>query len=98
MKIYYVDIDGTICTNTDGDYKKAVPLYENIEQINKLYLEGNTVIYWTARGGVTGIDWYDLTKRQLDLWHAKYHDLRMGKPHYDYFICDKAINADDYFK
>ena len=69
-----------------------------IEQINKLYLEGNTVIYWTARGGVTGIDWYDLTKRQLDLWGAKYHDLRMGKPHYDYFICDKVINADDYFK
>jgi len=98
MKIYYVDIDGTICTNTDGSYQKAVPLHKNIEQINKLYLEGNTVIYWTARGGVTGIDWYDLTKRQLDLWGAKYHDLRMGKPHYDYFICDKVVNASDYFK
>ena len=66
--------------------------------INKHYLEGNTIIYWTARGCVTGIDWYDITKRQLDLWHAKYHDLRMGKPHYDYFICDKAISASDYFK
>ena len=97
MKIYYVDIDGTICTNTDGNYQKSISLHKNIEQINKLYLEGNTIIYWTARGSVTGIDWYDLTKKQLDLWHVKYHDLRMGKPHYDHFICDKAINADDYF-
>lgn len=98
MKIYYVDIDGTICTNTDGNYRKAAPLYKNIEQINKLYSEGSTVIYWTARGCVTGIDWHDLTKKQLDLWGAKYHALKMGKPHYDYFICDKAINASDYFK
>ena len=98
MKIYFVDIDGTICTNTDGNYQKSIPIHKNIEQINKLYLEGNTIIYWTARGSVTGIDWYDLTKKQLDLWHVKYHDLRMGKPHYDHFICDKAINADDYFK
>lgn len=96
-KIYYVDIDGTICTNTDGSYNLAKPLYENIERINKLYSEGNTVIYWTARGSTTGTDWYELTKKQLNHWQVKYHDLKMGKPHYDYFICDKAINAEDYF-
>ena len=25
VKVYCFDIDGTICTNTDGDYEKAKP-------------------------------------------------------------------------
>lgn len=97
MKIYYIDIDGTICMNTDGDYKKAMPLKDNIKKINKLYDEGETIIYWTARGSVTGINWLSLTKAQLRAWGVKYHDVRVGKPHYDYFICDKAINSEIFF-
>ena len=98
MKIYYVDIDGTICTNTDGAYEDAQPLpQENIKKINQLYNEGNTVIYWTARGSVTGIDWLGLTKKQLKMWGVKHHDVRVGKPHYDLFICDKAINSERFF-
>lgn len=97
MKIYYVDIDGTICTNTDGSYSDAEPIQENIKKINQLYNEGNTVIYWTARGSVTGIDWLGLTKKQLKMWGVKHHDVRVGKPHYDLFICDKAINSERFF-
>ena len=97
MKIYYVDIDDTICTNTDGQYHKANPLSNNINKINSLYDEGNTIIYWTARGSVSNINWLDVTKAQLDEWGVKYHDVRVGKPHYDYFICDKAINSADFF-
>ena len=97
MKIFYVDIDGTICNITDGQYQLAQPIKENIKKINKLYDEGNTIIYWTARGTVTQINWLALTKKQLDHWGARYHDVRVGKPHYDYFICDKAINSDVFF-
>ena len=32
-KIYVFDIDGTICTNTDGDYKSAEPFADMIEKI-----------------------------------------------------------------
>ena len=98
MKIYYVDIDGTICNNTNGMYSKAQPIKENINTVNTLYDNGNTIIYWTARGAVTGINWLEFTKQQLDSWGAKYHDVRVGKPHYDYFICDKAINSDLFFE
>ena len=42
---YVVDIDGTLCTLTDGDYKKAKPNKKRIEKINKLFKEGNTVYY-----------------------------------------------------
>jgi len=96
--IYYVDIDGTICTSTKGDYEKAEPFLNNIDTINKLYEEGNEVVYWTARGSTTGIDWTELTSKQLSEWGAKYHKLMLGKPHYEVFICDKAINPKDFFK
>ena len=102
--VIYVDIDETICEhlNTNPalqrDYRKATPIKKNIEKINKLYDEGNTIVYWTARGGKTGIDWTELTEKQLLEWGAKHNEFRMGKPYYDLFICDKAINSNDFFK
>ena len=96
--VYYVDIDETICFyEGEREYPRAQPLHKNIDIINKLYEEGNTVVYWTARGGVTGIDWTELTKKQLELWGAKHTELRLNKPNYDMFICDKAINSRDFF-
>ena len=78
MKIF-VDIDETICKYEDrgvGDshrYQCAKPIRENLEKINKLYDEGNTIIYWTARGATSGINWYQLTAAQLHEWGARHH-------------------------
>ena len=97
--IIYIDIDETICTSSPNrDYSKANPMFNRINKMNKLYDEGNTIIYWTARGSGTGIDWEEITKHQFKEWGIKYHDLRLGKPIYDLFICDKAINSDVFFK
>ena len=93
MTVYCFDIDGTICTNTDGDYEQAIPFKEVIEKINRLYDMGHKIIFFTGRGSTTGIDWFDLTRRQLKDWQVKYHELIMGKPHADIFIDDKAINT-----
>jgi len=96
--VYYVDIDETICRyEGERSYPTAVPIKENIKKINSLYDEGHTIVYWTARGSVTKIDWTALTKQQLKDWGAKYSELKLGKPHYDLFICDKAINTEDFF-
>lgn len=96
--IYYVDIDETICEKSeDLDYSKAKPFYKRINKINKLYDEGNTVIYWTARGTGTGIDWREITEKQFEDWGVKYHSLKFGKPIYDLFIDDKNINSETYF-
>jgi len=94
----YVDIDETICTSVgDLDYSYAHPLYENIDKINTLYNEGNTITYWTARGSVTGIDWYEVTKKQLESWGCKYHTLDVGnKPPYDLLICDKTKRIEEF--
>jgi len=51
-----------------------------------------------ARGSVSKIDWYELTKSQLDSWGCKYHRLSVGKkPPYDLLIDDKAINSNNFF-
>lgn len=98
--IIYVDIDDTICyyNNTDKlDYRNAIPNKERIEKINKLYDEGHQIIYWTARGTKTGINWFKITLDQLNLWNCKFTELRMNKPVYDLFIDDKNINDKDFF-
>ena len=95
MKIF-VDIDETIC-NTSGDkhtprdYGTAAPITENIEAVNRLYEEGHEITYWTARGSMTGVDWFGITKAQLIKWGAKHHCLMLGKPAYDLYIDDKSI-------
>ena len=91
--IIFVDIDETIC-NTPGNprvYEEAEPIQENIDKINKLYDEGNIVVYWTARGSRSKIDWYDLTKSHLEQCGAKHHELKCDKPYYDLFVEDKSI-------
>ena len=96
--IIYVDIDETICnTPTSRNYEESIPVKENINKINKLYCQGHTIIYWTARGTGTGKDWSEITKKQLLSWNVFYHDLKFGKPMYDLLICDKAVNSIDYF-
>ena len=93
MRVIFVDIDETICVTPDNPrvYEEAKPIQEHIDKINKLYDEGNKIVYWTARGSRSGIDWYDLTKSQLEEWGAKHHELKCDKPYYDLFVEDKSI-------
>jgi len=96
--VIYVDIDETICITPDNrDYSKSIPIEKNIEKINKLYDAGNKIIYWTARGTGTGIDWTEITKKQFKEWNVLYHEIKFQKPIYDIFICDKAFNSKEYF-
>ena len=92
--IIYVDIDGTICHTNGINYEDASPRHSQISKINDLY-ENHTIIYWTARGTVTKIDWLELTKKQLDDWGCKYHDVRVGKPQYDLWIDDKSMRIEE---
>lgn len=99
--IIFVDIDDTICYRENKsklDYSEAIPYTERIKKINQLYKEGNTIVYWTARGTVTQKNWFHVTLKQLNDWKCKFHELRMGKPAYDLFIDDKNINSEEFFK
>ena len=93
--IIYVDIDNTICETIGSDYINSKPIQENIDKINRLYDDGHIIIYWTARGGNSGKDWKNLTLRQLNTWNCLFHELKMNKPTYDLFICDKTKRIEE---
>ena len=101
-KRYCVDIDGTICTPTVGrDYHKAQPWQDRIAKINKLYDEGHTIVFYTARGLKSGRGeqhYRPITEQQLKEWGVKYHELCFKGHNGDYFIDDRGINAGDFFK
>ena len=102
---YIFDIDGTICTNTNGKYEEAKPLLERIERINRLFDEGNMIYFQTARGmgrsknsvvyAYTAFE--DITKKQLENWGVKYHGLFLGKPAGDIYVDDKGVKDEDFF-
>jgi len=95
----YIDIDDTICyyskdiADITKKYHYAVPNYDKIKIVNKLYNKGHNIVMWTARGAVSGIDWTELTKKQLSEWGVKYHKLKLDKPAFDLFVDDKALTT-----
>ncbi len=89
-----VDIDRTLCTYKQIDGKKtAIPLMQVIRRVNRLYDEGNRIIIWTSRNKISKRDQTEFTKKQLESWGVKYHELDMSKPLFDLFIDDRAINV-----
>lgn len=93
---YFFDLDNTICLTTN-EYENSTPIIERIEYINKLHSEGNHITIWTARGSRSGVDYRELTIKQLNEWNVKYDDVLFGKPDYDIYIDDKSQNIDQYF-
>ena len=103
LKTLCFDIDGVICTITDGDYMNAKPYTLAIEMINKLYDSGYQIEIFTARfmGRCKGNALrahelgYDFTYNQLIEWGCKFHVLNMGKPIYDLLVDDRALFFDE---
>ncbi len=104
--IYVIDIDGTICTNTEGDYPSSMPLRKRIETINRLHDGGHKIILQTARGmsrangnqTVADKIMREATETQLKKWNVKYDSLYLGKPFGDVYVDDKALKDKDFFK
>lgn len=92
-KRFVFDIDGVVAEfEPDLDYDAAKPNVRMIEIINQLYEMGNEIVLFTARGYVTGKDWTQTTKGQMERWGVKYHQLHFGKPNADYYIDDKMLD------
>lgn len=95
-KTFVIDIDGVIATLVPSlKYENAGPNLEVIRIVNFLYQQGHRIILFTARGTLTGQDWADLTRRQLDSWGVMHHELRFGKPAADYYLDDKLLSISD---
>jgi len=101
---YVFDLDNTLCDtrkNEDGnwDYLGAKPFTDRVRKVNQLYEEGHYIMIETARGCVSGKDWYPQTYEQLISFGLKFHELRTGvKLNADFFIDDKGVNDKDFFR
>jgi len=101
-KSWVWDIDGTICTETGGNYHLCEPYLDTIKMLNKLYDKGDEVVLHTARGmkrfnndvSMVYQNLYELTKKQLETWGVRYDKLIMGKP-YGTLVDTSAIKATD---
>ena len=94
----FIDLDNTLCYTYNSDYENSKPYQNRINKVNNLKKEGNIITIWTARGGNSGKDWSELTKKQLKDWGVNYDELLMKKPSYDLYIDDKSFNVDNYWK
>lgn len=108
QKIIAFDLDDVLCSRLNGyenlgplKYDYCYPIVENIEMVNSLYNEGYKIVIYTARG-MTQFNGnvheiysklYTKTTEQLKSWGLKYHQLVMGKIHYDVLIDDKVMNS-----
>ena len=86
-KVISIDIDGTICTEEHTfERPLAKPLLGAVEAVSMLKKNGNTIIFWTARGW----EQYKVTKVWLENHGFIYDQLVMGKPIVDMMIDDRA--------
>jgi uncharacterized HAD superfamily protein len=88
-RVYLIDIDGTICDDIRNEeshlYSTAKPFEGSKEEINKLYDEGNKIVFFTARENKDR----EITIEWLNNNGFKYHDLIMDKPRikgYDEYV------------
>ena len=107
QRIIAFDLDDVICHRdiegpTIEKYYSCVPNNSMIKVVNDCFDRGHRIIIYTARGmnvfkgDVATImeKLYPLTLEQLHTWNVKFHELVMGKIHYDILIDDKALRSD----
>lgn len=103
---YVFDLDNTLCKTMDGNYINSTPMVDRIQFVNELYSNGNEIIIYTARGmGSAGNNshkaiqkYYSFTEKQLKTWNLKYHFLFLGKPSGDFYIDDKGVESENFFR
>ncbi|MBI3022180.1 MAG: phosphoheptose isomerase [Thaumarchaeota archaeon] len=100
MKIFIIDIDGTICENVRNEegkerMKHAKPILSSMEKINHLYRAGHYICFFTARRD----EHEQVTRAWLRKHGVKYHQLILNKPrklppYVEYhFVDDSKVKA-----
>lgn len=104
-KIFVYDLDKTLCEKRKNNetYADVKPIQENIDILNKLYDEGNTIIISTARNMLTQNNDIckviknvgEITLKWLRENNVKYHSINFGKPYGSCYIDDKSIRPNE---
>lgn len=109
MKRLIFDIDDTLCSTQNGDYKNAKPVFAMVEKLREYHRQGFTIVLNTSRNmrtysGNIG----EINKNTLPViidWLARhdipYDEIYVGKPWcgFDgFYIDDKAIRPQEFLE
>lgn len=89
-----VDFDKTLTTGEGANFwedGEEDPDEAMIEWVNQKYVEGNTIIIWTARPW----KYAGQTAGMLTKWGVRYHGLRMEKGSGDIYVDDKSVRPEE---
>lgn len=88
MKTIVVDLDGTICDEKPTFERSLALPKEGVDKVlEAIASRGYRIIIYTARGWAE----YEATKVWLENYRIRYDELIMGKPIYDLWIDDRAM-------
>lgn len=96
-KTLFVDLDGTLVTNTSYQFSpyigEGVALQNNIDYLNRLYSTGRVkIIITTSRPK----EFYDLTINELTNKNIPFDEVIMGLPHTQRILINDFANSNPY--
>lgn len=109
MKRLVFDLDNTLCTTENGDYKKSAPDYAMIEKLKQYKSEGFEIIISTSRNvrtykndlGKINANTLPIIINWLNEHEVPYDEVYVGKPwcgNDGFYIDDKAIRPSEFIK
>jgi uncharacterized HAD superfamily protein len=95
IKIYQIDIDGTLCEEvcwTVDDVENATPNKELIKWVNEKFETDNVQIYTARKYGLARatLDW-------LDANGIRYHGIKFSKPPADVIVDADALRPEELY-
>ena len=109
MKRLVFDLDNTLCTTENGDYKKSAPDYAMIEKLKQYKSEGFEIIISTSRNvrtykndlGKINANTLPIIIDWLKQHEVPFDEVYVGKPwcgNDGFYIDDKAIRPSEFIK
>ena len=107
MKRLILDLDDTICTTVDGDYRNAKPSLEVIDKIRSYKKEGFDIVISTSRNvrtykgniGLINANTLPIIIEWLAFHNVPYDELYIGKPwcgHEGFYVDDKSVRPSEF--
>ena len=94
-KVYNIDFDHTLTADDPGTYPDdPAPEYNMIKAIQRIHIQGNIIIIWTAR------QWNNapFLASWLTRYSVPYHGLKMEKGGSDVYLDDKMMSIGEFLK
>ena len=109
MKKLIVDIDNTLCTTIDSDYKNSCPIYPVISKLHEYKELGFTIVLFSSRNmrtyesniGKINIHTLPVIIEWLNKYDVPYDEVLIGKPwcgREGFYIDDRAIRPSEFVK